>query len=385
MSRWLVLLMAALLSSGCGGFLGIGEDDDEGPQPAELTEFEAALPVTRLWAADCGAGAGDAALALSLTMDGDRIYCADYEGLVTAFTLADGQPAWRVETELPISGGPGVGAGRVVVGTTNAQIAALAADDGKEMWRTRVSSEVLAKPGVGVSAVAVQTADGRLSVHDAANGQRLWFYDSTVPALSLRGTSPPLLGSDHVISGFSNGKIAAFSLQDGRQFWELGIAIPRGRSELDRMVDIDAAPVVREDTVYAVAYQGRVVAIARKTGTLLWSREFSSSSGLDVAGERIFIGDDKSHVWALDRNGGASYWRQEQLQFRRLTAPVVIGSSVVVGDLEGYLHFLDGGDGHLVARIKVADGPILTTPLVRGDTVYALGADGTLVAVKVDG
>jgi len=385
MSRWLGLLLAALVTGGCGGFLGIGEDDDVGLQPAELTEFEATLPVARLWAADCGAGAGEAALALSLAIDGERIYCADHEGVVSAFTLADGKNVWRVQTELPISGGPGVGAGRVVVGTADAQVATLAADDGRELWRTRVSSEMLSRPGVGVAVVMIQTADGRLAALDADSGQRLWYYDSSVPALSLRGTSPPQVDGDLVISGFSNGKLAAFTLQDGRLIWEIGIATPRGRSELDRMVDLDAAPVVRGDTVYAVAYQGRVASIARQSGTLIWSREFSSSTGLDVAGGRIFIGDTEDHVWALDSNGGASYWRQEQLQHRQLSAPVVIGSTVVVGDFEGYLHFLDGSDGRLVARTNVGGGPILTPPLVRGNTVYVLGAGGALVAVKVGG
>jgi outer membrane protein assembly factor BamB len=379
--RWLAPLLAALVTTGCG-FLGFG-DDDSGPQPAELTAIETTLPVARQWSADCGAGSGETGLALSLALDGQRIYCADHEDAVSAFALADGKRAWRVDTELPISGGPGVGAGRVVVGTADAQVAALAADDGHELWRARVSSEVLAKPGVGAGVTVVHSADGRLAAHEAGSGQRLWFVDSSVPALSLRGSSPPLIAGDQVMTGFANGKLAAYALQDGRQLWEMAVAIPRGRSELDRMVDIDAAPVLRGDTVYAVAYQGRVAAVARQSGTLLWSREFSSSSGLDVSAGRIYISDAQSHLWALDSGGGAAYWRQESLQYRRLSAPVAVADAVVVGDLEGYLHFFAAGDGRPVARVKVGDGPILTPPLVRGEMVYALSADGSLVAVKV--
>ncbi len=377
--------LAVLLLGGCG-ILGIGGDDDAGPQPAALTEFTPTLELTRLWSADCGAGSGDAQLALTLVGDGERVYCADPEGGVAAFAAADGRSLWRVATDLPISGGPGLGAGRVVVGSADAHIAALAATDGTELWRARLSSEVLARPAVGAGVVAVQTADGRLAAHDADSGQRLWFFDTSVPALSLRGTSPPLIADDQVIAGFANGKLAAFTERDGRQLWEAAIALPRGRSELDRMVDIDAAPVLRGDTLYAVAYQGRVAALASRSGTLLWAREFSSSSGLDVSGARLYIVDDQDHVWALDASGGASYWRQEQLQYRKLTAPVMVGEErVAVGDLEGYLHFLDAADGHLVARFKVGSAPLLTPPLVRGDTVYSLSASGELVALRVGG
>ncbi len=381
--RWLLAPLAGLLLGGCG-LMGFG-DEDEGPQPAELTEFTASLPVSQAWRADCGAGAGEARLALTLASDGERLYCADREGGVVALALDDGRVLWRVATGLPISGGPGIGAGRVVVGSSDAWIAALDATDGAELWRTRVSSEVLARPAVGAAVVAVQTADGRLATHDAASGQRLWYFDTSVPALSLRGTSPPLISDDQVIAGFANGKLAAFSERDGRQLWEAAIALPRGRSELDRMVDIDAAPVLRGDTLFAVAYQGRVAALASRSGTLLWARDFSSSSGLDVGRERIFIADAEDHVWALDRDGGASYWRQEQLQYRKLTAPVVVGQSVVVGDLEGYLHFLDAGDGHLVARAKAGGTPIVSTPLVRGETVYALTAGGEVIALRTGG
>ena len=381
--RWLVAPLAGLLLGGCG-LMGFG-DEDEGPQPAELTEFTATLPVARAWSANCGAGWGEARLALGLASDGERLYCADHEGRVVALAEEDGRVLWRADTELPLSGGPGIGAGRVVVGTADAWIVALDATDGAELWRARVSSEVLARPAVSATVVAVQTADGRLATHDAASGQRLWYFDTSVPALSLRGTSPPLIADDQVIAGFASGKLAAFSERDGRQLWEAAIALPRGRSELDRMVDIDAAPVLRGETLYAVAYQGRVAALVRRSGTLLWARDFSSSSGLDVARDRIFIADAEDHVWAMDRNGGASYWRQEQLQYRKLTAPVVIGENVVVGDLEGYLHFLDAGDGHLVARTKVGGTPFLSAPLVRGDTVYALTAGGDVVALRVGG
>lgn len=381
--RWLTLGLVTLATAGCG-FLGYG-DDDAGPQPAELVEFDETLPVTRLWSVDCGAGSGDTGLALTLALDSERLYCADHKGAVSAFALADGQLVWRVETGLPISGGPGVGSGRVMFGTADAQIAALAADDGHELWRARVSSEVLARPGIGAGVMVVQSADGRLAAHAADSGQRLWFADSSVPALSLRGTSPPLVVGDQVLSGFANGKLGAFSLQDGRQLWELAVAIPRGRSELDRMVDIDAAPVVRGDTVYAVAYQGRLAAIARQSGTLLWSREFSSSSGLDVTGGRVFISDAQDHLWGLDSNGGAAYWRQERVQYRRVTAPVAVGDVVAVGDFEGFLHFFAGSDGRQVARFEAGGGPILTPPLVRGDTVYALSAGGSVVAVQVGG
>ncbi|MDX1595064.1 MAG: PQQ-binding-like beta-propeller repeat protein, partial [Gammaproteobacteria bacterium] len=216
--RWLLYPLAGLLLGGCG-LMGFGDDEDTGPQPAALQEFDATLPVTQLWRADCGEGTGGARLALGLATDGERLFCADHEGRVLAISIEDGRELWRSETGLPLSGGPGIGAGRVVVGSADAHLVALDAADGSELWRTRVSSEVLAAPAVTATVAAVQTADGRLVAHDADSGLRLWYYDTSVPALSLRGTSPPLVVEDRVIAGFANGKLAAFALRDGRQFW----------------------------------------------------------------------------------------------------------------------------------------------------------------------
>ncbi|HEY5790703.1 MAG TPA: outer membrane protein assembly factor BamB [Gammaproteobacteria bacterium] len=381
--RHAFLGITLLLAGGCSTVGDYMSGDDSDDSPAALAEFEASLQLQQLWSSDAGAGSGNQGMALTVAIDGDHAYTADHQGRVTALALADGRKRWSTDTDLQLSGGPGVGSGRVVVGTLDAELLALAADDGKEQWRARVSSEVLAPPQVGQGVVVVFTVDGRLAAHDADTGARLWLYDSVVPVLSLRGTSTPLISGDAVLAGFANGKLAALGLRDGRLLWETSVAVPRGRSELERMVDIDGAPVVSAGTVYAASYQGRIAAMSLQSGTLLWSREVSSYTGLGAAGNKVFLSDDSSHVWALDSANGAAYWRQEGLFARRVTAPVAVGDSVVVGDLQGYLHFMAIEDGRFLARIKVGDRPIVATPLVVGDTVYALDSGGRLVAVRV--
>lgn len=382
MTRLLLLLAAGLLG-GCG-LLGFG-DDDEGPQPTPLKELSPRLTVTQLWSTSCGSGVESPGVTLTLASDGERLFCAAEEGTVAAHALADGKRLWSVDTDLPLSGGPGSGGGSVLVGTASAELLVLDAADGRELWRSKTSSQVLSAPAAGGGIAVVHSADGRLAAHDAGNGQRLWFYDSGVPALTSHGTSPPRLVAGVVLAGFANGKLAAFDGRDGRQLWETTIALPRGRSELDRMVDVDAAPVVVRDTVFAVAYQGRVAALSLRTGTLLWARDMSSTTGLDVAGGRLFVSDSDDVLWGLDGNGGAAYWQQADFKLRRLTAPAVVGDTVVVGDFEGYLHFIDAADGAEVARVRVGDDPLLAPPLAIGDTVYALGAGGALAAVRVGG
>jgi len=381
--RHLVLLLTVLFASGCstvGDYLG---GDDTADPPAALVDIETTLKVTRVWSNGAGNGAGDFGTSLTLAVDGENVYVADYEGRVTALALADGKRRWEVKTDLRLSGGPGVADGSVVVGSADAELLGLAADSGTELWRTRVSSEVLAPPQLAQGVAVIRTVDGRLAAHDTGSGQRLWLYDSSVPVLSLRGTSTPLISGDAVLSGFANGKLAALSLHEGRLLWESNVAVPRGRSELDRMVDIDGAPVISAATVYAASYQGRVAALSLRSGALLWSREMSSYSGLGVSGNRILAGDAESHIWALDGDNGAAYWRQENLHLRNVTAPVAVGDAVVVGDFEGYLHFMSIDDGRFVARYQISKSAIATSPVVIGERIYVLDVSGRVTALQI--
>jgi outer membrane protein assembly factor BamB len=274
----------------------------------------------------------------------------------------------------------------VLVGTDEGQVVALQAADGEEAWRARASSEILAVPQGAEGVVVVRTIDGRFVGLDTNTGEQLWIYTYTVPALTLRGTAAPLLAQGVAITGLDTGKLLVLSLQDGTPVWEKRIAPPQGRTELERLVDIDAEPRVVDSVLYIVTYQGNVTAIDLRNGNTLWSRDFSSYSGLDVDTQQVYITDDNDTVWALDRRNGGTLWKQTALNRRSLSTPVTVdGSYVVVGDFEGYLHWLDATDGSLVGRVRADKEGIAAAPVFRNNTLYVLSNGGTLSAFQLKG
>jgi outer membrane protein assembly factor BamB len=232
--------------------------------------------------------------------------------------------------------------------------------------------------------VVARTADGRVSGVSAETGEVKWSYQRTVPLLSLRGAGAPVIAGDRVIAGYDNGKLVALSLRDGKVVWEKSVAVPRGRTELDRLVDIDADPVVINDTVYVVTYHGNVAAVELGSGQIIWSREMSSQTGLDAAySEAVYVTDDESNVWAVQDGSGDASWRQTRLLRRKASAPAVAGDYVLVGDFEGYLHWIARNDGRFVARQKISKAAIRSKPLVKNGVAYITAADGTIAAVRV--
>jgi len=379
--RLSVLLLATVLLAGCGtvrDYLG-GEDNLE--PPAELVEFTPTVQVRKLWSRQIGAGFDRQYLKLVPVVREGRIYVAERKGRVAAYDAASGERVWERSTGSRLAGGPGVGEGLVVVGGSDGEVIALKAEDGEPAWQVQVSSEVLAQPRAGYGVVVVRTVDGKLYGLDPADGQRIWVYDRTVPVLSLRGTSSPVLAAGLVIAGFDSGRLVALSVRNAEVIWEARIAEPRGRSELERLVDVDADPVVADDTVYAVTYNGRIAAFDLQTGAGLWRRDMSSHEGLSVGPTQVFVTDARDHVWALKRSNSVSMWKQSQLQGRRLTAPAVFRDWVVVGDAEGYVHWLRREDGQFAARLRIDSDGIIAQPVATADALYVYGAGGELAAL----
>ncbi|WJW76268.1 outer membrane protein assembly factor BamB [Thiohalobacter sp. IOR34] len=379
----LLLGMVLLGLAGCSWLPGSEEDNAE--PPAELQPITASEVTLRpLWKRDLGDGTGGQFIRLRPALDGGRLFAADNKGRVVAFEAESGAPLWSVETGIAVSGGVGVGEGLVLVGGDEAEVVALDWRDGSEVWRSTVSSEVLGAPAAAGGVVVVQSVDGNLTGLDAASGERLWVFDRTVPVLSLRGTSSPVLVEGYAITGFASGKLVALELKRGLPLWETAVAVPRGRSELDRMVDIDSPPVVRGGLIYSVTYQGRVAAVQGGNGRLIWARDMSSFAGLAVDFRQLYVSDASSDIWALDRRNGAALWRQDALHNRMITAPVVAGDQLAVGDFEGYLHLLSRSSGEIQARVRVDDAGILAPPVVDGDRLYVFGNGGTLAAYRVE-
>jgi outer membrane protein assembly factor BamB len=334
--------------------------------------------VRQAWSRSLGELPTRAGLALRPTVADGRVYVAD-SGAVYAFDGDSGRLVWQRELDRSISAGPGASGGLVVVGTRDGTAVALRATDGQVAWQATLTGEVLAAPAVGAELVVVRVADGRVFGLEAQTGERRWLYEQTVPVLTLRGTSNPLLIDGRlVVAGLDTGRLVALAPQNGRPVWESTIAAPRGRSDVERMVDIDADPVFYRGDIYAAAYNGRLAAVDAGSGRIRWEREASTHAGIAVDTSRVYMTDADQRIWAVDRFSGASVWRQDELRGLRLTGPAVAGEYVLVGDDAGYLNWLAIRDGSLQRRQQIG-GAFVAPPLVQDGSIYLLTEEGLTV------
>lgn len=386
---------AITLLTGCAAVDTVGESvsgikdyflggEDNADPPSALVEYAPEVQVDVIWKESIGVGAEEQSLKLIPVIGNGKILAADRDGVVQARNLTTGKVIWETETEVHFSGGPGLGAGTVILGSSDADVVALDIETGAVLWKSAVSSEVLSVPVVANGIVVVRTTDGSVIALDEKNGGKRWSYERSVPALSLRGTGSPLIVEDNVIGGYDNGKLMALRLTDGKFAWETSIAIPKGRSEIERLVDLDVDPIVINGVIYVASYQGGIAAVSELDGDVLWRNEtISSHSGLSNDFRYLYLADSQSHVWQLDQRSGASLWQQKDLHQRRLTAPAAYENYVVTGDFEGYVHWLSSTDGRQMGRIQIADSAIDAKPIVVDNTVYVYAKDGTLAALKV--
>jgi outer membrane protein assembly factor BamB len=378
MVRWGWVWLALALS-GCA-WLGGSKEVVE--PPAELQEIEARVGLETHWRKRFGVGVDGHFVRLDIALLGKRVFVADRRGRVWAVQAEDGAGLWEVNTDALLAAGVGAGEGLVLVATGEGEVIALDADDGSERWRAQVGSEVLAVPRVDRGIVVVQSADGTIVGLNAEDGERLWIYDRSVPVLTLRGTSSPLLGGGAVLAGFANGKLVALTLDQGRIIWETSVAVPSGRSELERLVDLDGDFVVFSNEVYATTFQGQAAALDLPTGQVRWSRDMSSYRGVGVDFSHVYVSDDQSNLWALNRRNGATLWKQSDLRLRGLSAPAPLDEYVLAGDFEGYVHVFSRFDGALVGRGRVGSAGVRQI-LAAGDRLYVYGAAGELAALSL--
>ena len=376
------VLTLAMLLPGLAGCSWFGDKDTSEP-PAELVKFKSTLNVRKLWSAKVGDGTEFLRLGLTPATDGSRIYAAAHDGNVVAVDAESGSRVWLVKSKLPLAAGPGVGEGLVAVGSSDGDLLLLDAATGSERWRRELSSEILAAPTIAQGMVLVRTVDGRLRALSAQDGSEIWLVEQSVPRLSLRGNAPPVLAGSVVLAGFDNGTLAAVSLQSGETLWEVTVSPPTGRTELAKLADVDAAVQVVGNDAYVAGFQGRVGMVAVESGRLMWTREVSSYGGLGVDWNNVYVTDDESGVVALRRSNGGELWRTDVFRLRSLTAPVPFGATIVVGDYEGYLHWLDPESGTLLARTRADRSTISNPPIVVGEALYVLTDGGTLSAYRV--
>ncbi|QLC74042.1 outer membrane protein assembly factor BamB [Pseudomonas sp. LPB0260] len=377
--RWknAALLALAVLAVGCSS-----NSKKELP-PAELTDFEEEVVLQEEWSRSIGEGQGDTFNMLVPAVDGERIFAADVEGLVMALDRLSGKVLWKQELDAPVSGAVGAGYGLVLLGTLKGEVIALDASSGDEKWRSRVTSEVLAAPAVNGDVVLVQTQDDRLIALDADTGNQRWIFENTPAVLTLRGTGSPVLTNRLAIAGLSSGKVIAIDTQRGLPVWEQRVAIPQGRSELDRVVDIDGGLLLSGGTLYVVSYQGRVAALELESGRVLWQREASSSVGVAQGFGNVYVSLANGSVEGIDERSTSALWNNDALARRQLSAPEVFSSYVAFGDLEGYLHLISQVDGRFVGRKRIDSDGLRARPLVVGNWLYAYGNGGKLVALTI--
>jgi outer membrane protein assembly factor BamB len=372
------------LAAGALLILAACSKDKDVDQPAKLTDFNATIRVERVWTASVAdKGAKPLRLGLGLAVDGNHVYAAGRKGEVAAFDLASGRTLWRAKTKLALSGGPGAGGGLIVVGSTFGDLVALNSADGAVRWKVRLNGEVLSAPAVSDRLIAVRTVDGKLRGLSPKDGKELWTQEQQVPRLSLRGTASPVVTGDLVLCGFDNGKVAAVNANDGSIQWETTIAPAHGKTELERLDDVDAAVRVSGSDVYAVGFQGRVSMLALDTGQTWWSHDASSFRALGLDDGSLYIASADGEVVALRRRTGTELWRQKALLHRRLSAAVEADTSIVTGDYQGYVHWIDKATGALAARAPTGKVRISNSPVVVGNMVLVVNDAGKISAFRM--
>lgn len=377
----LTLALAVLASGGCSSIEKLNPFASSVPKskPTELGAIQTSADLRSLWQGSVG-GAGE--YSFSPAVAGNSVYAAGQDGSISRFDA--GRQVWRITAGEPISGGVGSDGTTVVVGTAKGEVLAYDAANGRERWKARVSSEVLAAPAVADGLAVVRSGDARLFALDAVDGKRRWLYQRSVPTLTLRTSVGAMQVGRHTLAGFPGGKLVALTNNNGGAVWEATVALPKGATELERVADITSLPVVNGNLACAVAYQGRVACFDMNSGNNLWSRELSSSVGLDIDAKYVYVTDDKGAVHALERNSGASIWKQDKLAQRGVSRPLTLGGRVIVADYQGVVHVLRREDGAFVARATTDGSAVKTAPQSLGGTAFVVQtAKGGLFAMEL--
>lgn len=370
-----LLAVSVLVLAGCS-------KDKEVDPPAELVDITPTLKVKRLWSSSLGGDAERLRLALRPAIADEVLYAASHGGEVVAMSAINGRKLWTTKTRRRLSAGPEVADGLVIVASSDGDVIALQADNGQERWRRAIGSEVLAKPLIVSGSVVIRTVDGHLEALSTADGAQRWSVDEQVPRLTLRGTAPPVLAEGRIIAGFDSGKVLAVDSRNGEVLWDTVVNAPRGRTELERLSDIDAPVRVSDEDVFVVGFQGRMAMLALDSGQIWWARDASSYRGFALDEHNLYLTNADGVVVAMGRSDGTVQWEQDALKRRGLTAPAIDGDALVVGDFEGYLHWLDKSTGEIVARQKTDGERITNAAVVVDGGVFVQTDSGRLLAFR---
>lgn len=382
--RYLLILTMIFGVAGCSTISGwFSSDDDDATAPAQLVDITETVNIKKLWSVGVGDGQGDGYYRLRPAINGEVIYAASADGEVVAINRSSGKKRWEVELDDTLSGGVGVYEDTLFVGSSEGFVIKLDATSGEKIWSSLVKGEILSSPQSNGKVVIAQTYDGKLQGLDFTTGKLLWTYDSNVPVLTVRGTSTPIIRNDRVYAGFANGRVVAVDTQSGGVVWEVRVAISQGRSEIERIVDVDGSMTIAGNELFAVSYQGRVVAIEMDSGRKLWQQNASSFSGVSQGFGNIYVADDDGVLNAFLRSGEGVRWTQGALGYRELSRPTPVSSYVAAGDFEGYVHIMSQVDGGFVGRVRADSAGVRADMLSEDGVLYVYGNSGELVAYEI--
>ncbi|MGH8108214.1 MAG: outer membrane protein assembly factor BamB [Arenimonas sp.] len=405
LQRIALIFLIAFTLNGCStikGWFG-GSSKNAASEPAELKKMANSIAVKRLWSTSVGDGEGKLWLRQKPALDGNKVLVVDDNGRVSALDASTGKTLWETKAlemkssgsrllfwksrslETGLTSSVGVGGGLAVVGGRNGEVVALDSETGAKKWSAKITSEVISAPLVADERVIVRGSDGRVFGFDIADGTRKWVFDRALPTLSIRGNGTPVKGNGVAYIGYEDGTVVMLRIVDGLQGWEQSVADPDGRTELDRTADIDGEIQVGGEAVFATSFHGQSMALSLNNGRPMWTRDIGSYGGLAMNENLVIVSDKQGVVHGINRTDGSGVWRQEDLQRRMLTTPVIQGNYAVVGDLDGYLHWMKLENGELVARVRVQNAFLRGTPVISdAGVLYALTTEGELAAYKLD-
>lgn len=391
----LIVLTASLVAlAGCHSFK---KENIQPPTPLDKN-FKPTVTVTQVWKTRVGHGAGVSGVRMQPTVVDGVLYAASTDGVIGAYDAATGKTLWENKTRTHgwfgwgdkkrkdafYSGGPAVAGDLIAIGTLDGHVYGLNVKDGSERWTSTLPSEVIDSPTIAGPLTIVRTQDGRVYGLDSSTGERRWVNDQgSVPLLSLRGNGPLLVANGVVFFGSDDGKLIALRLDNGEKLWEQKLASGEGRTDIDRMNDADGSVLLDGTTLYAAAYHGNLTAIDGPSGRPLWARPFSTYTAMAINGNSLFGANVDSQVWAFDKSSGSDMWKNESLKYRWVTSPAVQADYVVVGDIEGYVHWLQISDGALAGRDRLSKKAIRAQPVVAGDLVYIEDVLGHIAAYRL--
>jgi outer membrane protein assembly factor BamB len=384
--RVIALLAVAISMSACSYIPWFGDEEKveiEIREPAELSEFVPEVLIQQNWQVSLGGNAEEKLIQLMPHVFDDKIAFTQTGGNVSVYDISSGRAIVSRNAADLVSAGVGGNAKYLVVGTHDGVVTAINSTDGAEAWSINVASEVVSIAHTENDLAVLRTNDNRILGLSLSSGEKLWTVTQTPPALTLRGASVPIVRDGVIYAGMDNGKVIAISTESGNVIWESRVSVPSGRSELERLVDVDGQLAADDNFIYAASYHGRVVAISRTNGRISWARDLASITGVSVDDALVYVTDKDDNVWALEKETGVSSWKQDKFLYRQLSAPVIQDNAVLVGDYQGYIHAISKQDGHIIGRTNLGKKPIHTSPLSTNAVAYIMDASGRLASYSV--